>query len=201
MHDVCFSWEQTPQSAYVIHLQMLETVLAPSAASFLHVPLPHTSQDKLTSRSNIQGPDRKSTPDGAPTFSGIITDVRCSIVSSKSQDRCRTNMQSCQPPGFWSACLHEKFKTSLCLLGTDFGVFDWYKSVDRVWGRLYLGAKKNLSALLKGLKVPKWNHLLVILRHQKAERGRRIWRFSHVYTVHPDKNAFLLSRRAHLATC
>lgn len=78
---------------------MLETVLASTAASFLHVPSQRTSQDKWTSRGNIQGPDGKPPPDGVPSFRGIIRDVRCSIVS-KSQDRllhfsCHTNMQSC----------------------------------------------------------------------------------------------------------
>lgn len=54
------------------------------------------------------------------------------------------------------------------------------------------GRKNNTSALftLTGLKVLKWNHLLGILRNQRAKKGRRIWWYSHtdVYTVHPGKN-------------
>lgn len=161
---------------------MLETVLAPAAASLLRVPLPRTSQDQWTSPGNIEGPDRKSTPDSTPNFSGIIRDVQCSFVSS--QDRCRTNMQSCQPPGFWSACLHEKCKPSLCLFCTDSA---FWLIQERWWnlGTVVPGGQKNpkTSALLKGLKVLKWNHLLVILRHQQAERGRSIWRYSH-WCVH-----------------
>lgn len=159
---------------------MLETVLAPAAASLLRMPLPRTSQDHWTNRGNIQGQDKKSTPDSAPNFSGIIRGVRCSFVSS--QDRRRTNMQSCWPPGFWSACLHEKCKPGSCLFCADFGVLAdtraWMEFGDGcTWGPKKKSVSK--SVLLKGLKVPKLNYLLVILRHQQAEKGRRILHYSH----------------------